>query len=112
MQFASTGTTPPIFVPHGTDVQSVRPALDYFLIRVHAAQACYLGSVWERARRLVVTSRVNLNHPALGGEDVWAIQRTRPIRRRRADRHYHQLGFARTSHDDACVGVSRFHCRC
>jgi hypothetical protein len=85
MQFVSTGTTPPIFVPHGTDAQPVRPALDYFLIRVHAAQACYLGSVWERARRLVVTSRVNLNHPALGGEDVWAIQRTRPIRRGHAE---------------------------
>ena len=49
----------------------MRPALDYFLIRVHAAQACSVGSVWERARRLVVMSRVNLNDAALGNGDVW-----------------------------------------
>src|SRR4051812_17500484 len=88
MDFPGTGTTAPIFVPRAPDPQPVRPAQDYFIMKVHAAQVCYIGSIWERARRLVVTSRVNLHYPALDIGEVWAVHRTRPVHRGRAE----QLG--------------------
>lgn len=44
----------------------------------------------ERVKRLIVVSRINLNHPALGTEGVRSIQRSREVKKERAE----QLGLS------------------
>ena len=87
--YVTVGTTRPIFVPRDDgSPQAVRPGEDYFLVKIHSAQAAFTGSIWEKVERLLVTSRVNLNHPLLGNEGVRAIQRSREVKKGRAE----QLG--------------------
>jgi hypothetical protein len=88
MPNASTGTRPTVFVPFATSSQPVRPAQDYFIVQVHGAQAAFRGSIWERVKALVVASQVNLNHPSFPEGGVRAIQRSREVKRGRAE----QLG--------------------
>ena len=87
---ATVGTTSPIFVPGDNSDAAVQPGQDYFFIQVRSAQAAYAGSIWERVKRLIVVSRVNLNHAVLGQEGVRAIQRSREVNRGRAE----QLGLS------------------
>jgi hypothetical protein len=84
------GTTRPIFVHREAGAKVIRPGKDYFLVQIHSAQAAFTGSVWERVRRLVITSQVSLNHPMLGAEPLRAIQRSRDVARSRAE----QLGLS------------------
>lgn len=86
--FARTGTTSPIFISRAGS-QSVRPG-EYFLMKVHNSQAVFRGNLFESARQVVVTSKVNLNHALLGNQDIFAIQRTREIRNNTAQ----QLGLS------------------
>lgn len=88
--YAKIGTTPPIFVPQDENTRAVRPGHDYFFIQVHSAQAAFRGPIWERVKRLIVVSRINLNHPALGTEGVRAIRRSREVRKESAE----QLGLS------------------
>jgi len=83
------GVTSPIFVPRVADPPAVKPG-DYFWIKIQGAQAAFRGSIFDQVRQLVVTSKVNLNHPILGNEDIHAIQRTRQIKKDAAE----QLGLA------------------
>ena len=83
------GTTSPIYIPHPAGPQQVKPG-DYFWIKVHSAQAAFRGSLFEQIKQLVVTSKVNLNHPLLGNEDFYAIQRARAVKKNAAE----QLGLS------------------
>jgi hypothetical protein len=87
--FAKTGTTSPIFVAGEPESQLVQPG-EYFWIKVHSAQAAFRGSIFEKAKQLVITSRVNLHHAALGNEEVYAIQRSRAVKKNQAE----QLGLS------------------
>jgi hypothetical protein len=89
IQFPRTGTTSPLFVERESDATFVNPG-EYFWIKVHSAQAAFRGNIFDQAKQLVITSKVNLNHPALGNEDIFAIQRSRTIDKNRAE----QLGLS------------------
>ena len=84
--YASIGTSPPIFVQRESEPQAVRPGQDDFFVQVHSAQAAFTGSIWERVKRLIVASQVNLNHPPLGSEGLRAIQRSRRVEKDRAEK--------------------------
>lgn len=88
--YSTTGTTGPIYIPRSSAPKAVRPGETYFVVKIHGAQAAFHGSIWERVRQLLVTSQVALNHPALGPEPLRAIQRSREVRRNRAE----QLGLS------------------
>lgn len=88
-QFPRTGTTSPLFVERESDATFVNPG-EYFWIKVHSAQAAFRGNIFDQVKQLVITSKVNLNHPALGNEDIFAIQRSRTIDKNRAE----QLGLS------------------
>lgn len=86
-----TGTSHPLFVPRdAAPAQAVHPGKEYFIVQVHSAQAAFTGPIWENVERLVVTSQVNLNHKSLGNKSLRAIQRSRQVKRNRAE----QLGLA------------------
>lgn len=87
--FPRIGTTSPIFVEREAGSPFVNPG-EYFWIKVHSAQAAFRGNIFDQVKQLVITSKANLNHPALGGEDVFAIQRCRAINKNRAE----QLGLS------------------
>lgn len=87
--YARIGTTPPIYIARGLEPRAVKPG-EYFWIKIHSAQAAFRGSIFEQAQQLVVTSKVNLNHPALGNEEVFAVQRSRAVKKNRAE----QLGLS------------------
>jgi hypothetical protein len=87
--YAITGTTPPIYIPRDSG-QVVQPGRTYFFVKVHSAQAAFTGAVWEKVKRLIVTSQVNLHHPSLGSEGLRAIQRSREVQKNRAE----QLGLS------------------
>ncbi|VTR92023.1 unnamed protein product [Gemmata massiliana] len=84
------GTIGPIYASHNPDARDPEPVIrdeEYFLVRVHSAQASYKGTWWtrlrSRVRHVVVTSQVTLkrNQPA---EAFQHIQVVRPIRPREA----------------------------
>ena len=75
---STIGSTAPILIASEA-VQSVRPGRDYFFIQIIAAQAFFHGNFWSQTNRLVITSQVNLNHPAFGNQEVLAIQRSREV---------------------------------
>jgi hypothetical protein len=87
---ANVGTLGPIFVPHPAGqaprVGTVSRGDGYFLIRVHSAQAAYWGSAWgtfwNPARRVLVTSQVDL-YPRTS-QSIRGIQVARRIRRKQA----------------------------
>ena len=78
----ATGTSNSFFVPCKTDPTPINMESDYFIIKVHSAQAAFTGPLWEKAVRLIVTTQVNLNLPYMN-EDIFSIQRTREIERDR-----------------------------
>ena len=82
--YETTGTTTPIFIKHGRGAQSVQPGQDYFLVRIHSAQAAFYGSIWQKDAQLLVASHVNLHHPALGNEPLYALRQSRPVERQQA----------------------------
>lgn len=86
---ATTGTTAPIFVPRGAESQPIKPG-EYFFVKVHSSQAAFRGSIFDDVKQLVVSSRVNLHHAALGDEEVFALQRARDVKKDRAE----QLGLS------------------
>jgi len=71
-----------------SDAAKIRLGQDYFLVQIHAAQASFTGSIWERSKHLVIASQVGLDHPLLGDESLKALQRAREVHRNRAE----QLG--------------------
>ncbi|RMF29890.1 MAG: hypothetical protein D6759_13020 [Chloroflexi bacterium] len=88
--YVTVGTTSPIYIPRGPEAKAVRPGESYFVVRIKGAQAAFSGPLWEKARRLIVTSQVSLNHPLLGPEPLQAIQRSREVHKGRAE----QLGLS------------------
>lgn len=82
--YETTGTTTPIFIKHGRGAQSVQPGQDYFLVRIHSAQAAFYGSIWQKDAQLLIASQVNLHHPALGSEPLYALRQSRPVERQQA----------------------------
>jgi len=86
----STGTRPTVFIPFATSAnpESIRPGEDYFVIQIHGAQAAFHGSIWKQVKALIVASQVNLNHPSFPEGGVRALQRSREVKRDRAE----QLG--------------------
>jgi hypothetical protein len=87
---ALTGTTPAIFVPREGGAKAVRPGKDYFFVQFHSGQASFTGPIWQKAKQLIVSSQINMNHPALGGDPLRAIQRARSVKKDRAE----QLGLS------------------
>ncbi len=88
--YTPTGTTAPIYLPRDGNACPVTPGENYFFIKVHSAQAAFHGSVWEQVNQLLITSQVSLNHPRLGPKPLKAIQRSRAVKRQRAE----QLGLS------------------
>lgn len=85
LSYKPVGTTPPIFVPRSGDAPAVvEPGANYFYVKIAAAQAAFTGPVWEDVQRLIVTSKVALNHKQLD-EEARAIQRSREVKRHRAE---------------------------
>jgi hypothetical protein len=82
--YETTGTTTPIFIKHGRGAQTVQPGQDYFLVRIHSAQAAFYGSIWQKDAQLLVASHVNLHHPALGNEPIYALRQSCPVQRQQA----------------------------
>jgi hypothetical protein len=87
-EYKSTGTTSPQPIPPLGE--PIEVGKHYFALQIRAAQAAFAGRLWERAKRLLVTSRVSLNHPELGNEPVQALHRSREVQKGRAE----QLGLA------------------
>jgi hypothetical protein len=87
--YKATGTTTPCFIPRDGG-QPIQVGQHYFALQVHSAQAAFSGHIWEKARRLIVVSRVSLNHPLLGDKPLQALHRSREVRKGRAE----QLGLA------------------
>ena len=85
-----TGTTTPFFVAREENPNPVRIGTDYFLIQIRGAQAAFTGRFWESAKQLIVVSRVNLNHFSHGSKSVQALQRSRQVKKDRAE----QLGLS------------------
>lgn len=86
--YTLTGTTTPIFVPRSQEPSPVRPGQDYFFVQIHSAQAAFHGPIWERVKNLIVATQVSIHHPTLGQDNLRALQRTREVKRDRAE----QLG--------------------
>jgi hypothetical protein len=86
----TTGTTEPIPIDRDPASRIVQPGETYFIVKIRSAQAAFSGRIWERVKRLIVTSQVALNHPVLGPEPIRAIQRSREVRQGRAE----QLGLS------------------
>ncbi len=86
--YASLGTTPPMFVAREGTAAGVRPGSDYFYVQIHAAQAAFRGSIFARAKRLIVASTVGVSRPGLIKESMTSLQRSRAVRPDRAE----QLG--------------------
>ena len=78
--YPPTGTTTPIYIAKSSASKAVRPG-EYFIVKVHQAQAAFRGSGWQRAKQLLVTSKVNYNHPVLGREEIYGLQRKRKVER-------------------------------
>lgn len=72
---AVIGTTPAIKILKPRD-EILNPPGAYFLVKIHAAQAAYAGSIWRKVRQLVITSHVTLGS---GQEKIRAIQRVHPV---------------------------------
>ena len=87
--FVRTGTTAAIYLPRSAESKPVLPG-EYFLIKVHSAQAAFRGTIFDQVNQLVVTSKVNLHHPALGPQEIFAIQRALAIKKNQAE----QLGLS------------------
>ncbi|MGB0386229.1 MAG: hypothetical protein ACPGWR_15580 [Ardenticatenaceae bacterium] len=88
-RYATTGTTSPIYIPRDasqTSPKTVCPGESYFYVKIKDAQAAFTGPIWERVPRLIVTSKVSLNHPRLGKEPMLSIQRSREVRRHQAQK--------------------------
>lgn len=81
--YMKTGTTAPIYVPRNNASRPVRPG-EYFIVKVLHAQAAFRGSIWQTVRQLLVTSKINLNHPLLGNEEFFGLQRSRQVKREEA----------------------------
>jgi hypothetical protein len=80
-----------MYIPHdAAPPKLIRPGDGYFFIQIKGAQAAFYGSIWERVKRLIITSQVNLTHPVLGPDPLRAIQRSREVQRERAE----QLGLS------------------
>ncbi len=80
-----TGTTRPIPISRNAEPKIIRAGHDYFFVQIYAAQAAFTGSIWEQVKGLVITSQVSV-----GNDSYRAIQRSRSVRRERAE----QLGLA------------------
>src|SRR5829696_6705419 len=85
-EYDSLGTTPPIFVQRDNSTAPVRPGKDYFYVQVHAAQAVFRGSIFTRAKRLIVASTVSISRSGLLRESLQSIQRSRVVRSDTADK--------------------------
>jgi hypothetical protein len=88
--FVTAGTTTPIYVARDSNPQRIRPGESYFFVQFKGAQSAFSGQIWDKVKRLIVTSQVALNHPILGTEPLRAIQRSRDIQKNRAE----QLGLS------------------
>jgi hypothetical protein len=77
--FAMIGTTPLVFIPRGGKTLAVRPGQDYFFVQICGAQVAFKGSIWQQVKNLVVATKVQINHPALGQDGLRSIQRTREV---------------------------------
>ncbi len=87
-EYSTTGTMA-VYIPRNKNAPKIiKPGLDYFLIKIHSAQAAFTGNFLESVKNLVVTSQVEINHPAFGEDSLQCIQRTREVKRNRAE----QLG--------------------
>jgi hypothetical protein len=91
MEYITTGTTPPILIEE-LDGPKIFAGQGYFLIKILNAQAAFEGSIWDKVTRLVVASRISINHPLLGSEPQVALQHSREVKRKRSE----QLGLTPT----------------
>jgi hypothetical protein len=88
--YKPTGTTSPIYIPRDTSTKMILPGEGYFFVQIRGAQAAFTGAIWEKIKRLIVTSQVSLNHPSFGTESLRAIQRSISVQKNRAE----QLGMS------------------
>ena len=75
------GSTPTIFIPRAEKPpKAVDQGKNYFLVKIHSAQASFSAPIWKKVKSLIVTSSVSLNHEALGSEPIQAIQCSRNVK--------------------------------
>ncbi|WP_457447137.1 hypothetical protein [Roseateles sp. P5_E4] len=77
--YAAIGTSTPIFVPSAFTSDPVRVGVDYFSIRVYAAQVSFVGSIWSKVRAVLVSTQVNLHHQLLGEKGLRSLQQARAV---------------------------------
>ncbi len=76
------GTTTPIYVPRSSEPERpILPGNSYFYIKIHSAQAAFRGSVWDRVKRLIVSSKVSFNHSKLGNKPFKALRTYREVKK-------------------------------
>jgi hypothetical protein len=92
--YPSVGTnSTPYYVPLTDPPDVTRPGQGYFSLQVSGAQAAFTGGFWESAKRLIVSSQVNLHlddEQGLGAQSLQGILAYRALRKNEAT----QLGFS------------------
>jgi hypothetical protein len=78
--YETLGTTPPILVARNGAPLPVQPGKDYFYVGIHAAQAAFRGSLFSRAKRLIVSSTVSAGRSGAFEDGLRSIQRSREVR--------------------------------
>jgi hypothetical protein len=77
--YVSIGTSTPIFLPSALPSEPIRVGLDYFCIRIHAAQVAFVGTIWSKVRAVLISSQINLHHPSLGDRGLRSLQQARSV---------------------------------
>ncbi|MCW2240335.1 hypothetical protein [Azospirillum canadense] len=78
--YVSIGTSTPIFIPSSYSSEPIRVGVDYFTIRICGAQVAFLGSIWSKARSVLVSTQTNLHHPLLGERALRSLQQMRVVK--------------------------------
>ena len=74
------GNTISKFIPRDkTDQQIVESGKNYFIVKIHTAQASFTAPFYQKINRLIVTSKIVLNHPILGTKPINALQFSREV---------------------------------
>jgi hypothetical protein len=87
MQTGAIGSTSTIFVPRNEKPEKyVELGKNYFLVKIHSAQAAFSAPIWKKVNNLIVTSSISLNHPILGSEPIRALQFSRIVKKDSAEK--------------------------
>ncbi len=79
---AQIGTTSPIFIPFTqAPARPIEPGECYFYLKIREAAVYFPAAFWVRPQHLLVTSQVELRHPAWQTDRLLSLRYLRPIER-------------------------------